>query len=115
MRHEVPLGVPDAFLYAEIDGARHAVVPALELDRIGALEGIESHAFEEFGYDRLVAEGLGKEDVRAQVYVNACHSLGIESAGVPAAFPLAVAESLRGAGIRVAPEQAIFDNRRRAK
>ena len=34
MRHEVPLAVPDAFLYAEHDGRRFAVVSSLEADRI---------------------------------------------------------------------------------
>jgi Xaa-Pro aminopeptidase len=115
IRHEVPLGVPDPFLYVEVDGARHAVVPALELDRVGGLGAIEAHAFEEYGYDELIARGLGKEDVRAEVYGNACRALGVESASVPDGFPLAVAERLRDARIRVQRDQALFDDRRRVK
>ncbi len=115
IRHEVPLGVPDPFLYAEVDGARHAVVPALELDRVGALDRIEAHAFEDYGYDELIARGLGEEDVRARVYRNACGALGVESARVPDGFPLAVADRLRDAGIGIAPDQALFDDRRRVK
>ena len=38
MRHEVPLLVPDPFLYVERDGSRHVVLTAFELDRIRALE-----------------------------------------------------------------------------
>ena len=34
MRHELPLVVPDPFLYAEVGGARHAVVSSLEQPRI---------------------------------------------------------------------------------
>ena len=34
LRHEVPLGVPDPFLYLEHDGARHVYVGAMEADRI---------------------------------------------------------------------------------
>ena len=34
LRHEVPLGVPDPFVYLERDGARHVYVPSMEADRI---------------------------------------------------------------------------------
>jgi Xaa-Pro aminopeptidase len=114
LRHEVPLGVPDAFLFAEVDGARHVVVPALELERLEALD-VAAHAFEEYGYDELIARGLGKDEARAELYANACRALGIESASVPDAFPLAVAEHLREARIRLTADQALFDDRRRAK
>ena len=46
IRHEVPLGVPDPFLFLEVRGARRAVVWALEVDRIAGLGGLEAHAFE---------------------------------------------------------------------
>ena len=35
LRHEVPLGVPDPFLYAEKDGAKH-IVDRLDGDRRGS-------------------------------------------------------------------------------
>jgi Xaa-Pro aminopeptidase len=115
IRHEVPLGVPDAFLYVEVDGVRRAIATALELDRISALDGIEAHAFEEYGYDELIAEGLSDDAVRSEVYANACRAFGIEAAIVPDGFPLAVAERLRVAGIRISADQAAFDDRRRVK
>ena len=34
LRHEIPLTVPDPFLYAERDGVRHVVVHSLEASRI---------------------------------------------------------------------------------
>ena len=34
LRHEVPLGVPDPFLYVEKDGVRHIVVGSMEMPRI---------------------------------------------------------------------------------
>ena len=37
LRHEIPLDVPDPFLYAEVDGARHVVVASIECGRIAAL------------------------------------------------------------------------------
>ncbi|TML66488.1 MAG: hypothetical protein E6G14_14960, partial [Actinobacteria bacterium] len=115
IRHEVPLGVPDAFLYVEADGVRRAVVTALELERIRALGGIEAHAFEEYGYDELIAQGLDGDTIRGEVYANACKALGIEEAIVPDGFPLAVAERLREGGVRISADQAVFGERRRVK
>ena len=40
LRHEVPLGVPDPFVYLEHDGARHVYVASMEVDRIRGL-GLE--------------------------------------------------------------------------
>src|SRR4029078_12051386 len=37
LRHEVPLGVPDAILYAEKDGAKHIVTHSMEAVRLPAL------------------------------------------------------------------------------
>ena len=37
LRHEVPLAVPDPFLYAEVGGKRTVVVSSLEAGRIEAL------------------------------------------------------------------------------
>ncbi len=34
MRHEIPLGVPDPFVYLERDGAKHVYVGSMEVDRI---------------------------------------------------------------------------------
>ena len=52
MRHEIPLMVPDPFLYVEAGGQRHVVVSSLERSRLVALDsGLSVHAFEEFGYD----------------------------------------------------------------
>ena len=49
MRHEVPVLVPDPFLYAEKeDGSRLAASTSFEVDRIAEV-GIEAHPWEEFG------------------------------------------------------------------
>jgi len=37
LRHEVPLGVPDPFVYAEIDGLRIVVIGAMEAARVAGL------------------------------------------------------------------------------
>ncbi len=49
LRHEVPLGVPDQFLFAEVDGSRHVVVTSFEVDRIVGTGDVTVHALEEYG------------------------------------------------------------------
>src|SRR5262249_9398981 len=115
LRHEVPLGVPDQFLFAEVDGGRHVVVTSFEVDRIVVTGDITAHAFEEYGYDGFIAQGLSLDLTLREVFANACAALGIRAARVPDAFPLAVAERLRKAGVELAADQAVFDDRRRVK
>jgi Xaa-Pro aminopeptidase len=115
LRHEVPLAVPDPFLFVEQDGFRRVVATSLELERLQSIDGLEAHTFEEFGYDGLIARGLAFDEIRREVFAAACASFGVDAAVVPGQFPLAVAERLREAGIRVTAEQSVFDERRRVK
>ena len=39
LRHEVPLTIPDGFLYVEHGGSRHVVISGLEVPRIRELGG----------------------------------------------------------------------------
>ncbi|MGO9496733.1 MAG: hypothetical protein ACLQA5_08510 [Solirubrobacteraceae bacterium] len=78
MRHEIPLMVPDQFLYVEAGDERHVVVSSLERSRIEALgSGLTVHAFEEFGYDDLVSSGKDREDAVLEVLVRATESFGL--------------------------------------
>ena len=116
MRHEIPLIVPDPFLYAEARGERHVVVSSLERARIEALgDGLIVHAFEEFGYDDLVSSGTDRADAVLQVMVRAAGSLGLERAAVPSEFPLELADHLRAAGVELEVERELFETRRRVK
>ena len=58
LRHEVPLGIPDPFLYIERDGAKHIQINSMELPRLAALGLHELHPSEEYGIDDLIAAGL---------------------------------------------------------
>ena len=52
LRHEVPLGIPDPFVYADVDGQRVVAISAMEAMRVEALgTGLEVRALEEFGAD----------------------------------------------------------------
>ena len=116
MRHEVPILVPDPFLYVERDGARHTVSTSFEVDRITAIPGgPQAHASEEFGFDDLIAQGLPREEVDLGVVVNACKALGVEKAVAPPTFPIAVAERLWQSGIQVTSDRETFAARRRVK
>src|SRR3954452_5541372 len=116
MRHEVPILVPDPFLYVERNGSRHTVSTSFEVDRIAAIPGgPEAHASEEFGFDDLIAQGLPREDVDLGVVVNACKAFGVEQAVAPPDFPIAVGERPWQAGIKVTSDRATFASRRRVK
>ena len=116
MRHEVPIAVPDPFLYVERDGSRHTVSTSFEVDRIAAIPaGPRAHPYEEFGWDDLLASGLEREDADLAVAVEAAKALGVEEAVVPPSFPLALAERLREAAIEVRTDRETFASRRRVK
>ena len=92
MRHEVPLVVPDPFLYAERDSSQHVVASSFELDRIKAVAPhLELLPYEEFGLDDLYAQGLSRDEIELEVILRAARRFGIEKAVVPATFPLEVA------------------------
>ena len=88
MRHEVPVLIPDPFLYAEKDGKQLTASTAFEVERIKAA-GIDAHAWEEFGYDEMLAEGVPREEATwLRINLNACRAFGITEAVVPRTFPV---------------------------
>ena len=115
MRHEVPVPVPDAFLYLEHDGERHVVITPFEVERVQGHDGLQPHAVEQFGWDDLVKQGIPMEDVGLETAVRAVKELGIESAVVPTTFPVELADRLRAEGIEITPDRETFVQRRRAK
>jgi Xaa-Pro aminopeptidase len=116
MRHAVPLAVPDAFLYAEADGKKAAVVSSLELPRVAAaLPGIELLTPDRLGVDELLAGGMPAAAAALEVYGRALERLGIRAAVVPAEFPLELADHLRGRGVELRVDRELFEGRRWAK
>jgi Xaa-Pro aminopeptidase len=115
MRHEVPVVVPDPFLYLERNGERHVVITPFEVERVAAHDGLQPHAVEQFGWDDLVKKGIPMEEVELGTYVRAVRELGVEKAVVPASFPLELADRLRAAGIEITPDRETFVQRRRVK
>ena len=116
LRHEVPVAIPDPFLYAERDGARTVLVSSFEVPRIEeAGLDLEIVRPEALGIDDLVAQGLPYERIWLELVLAACRRLGIEDAAVPAAFPLELADFLRHRGVAVRADRELFDERRRVK
>ena len=116
LRHEVPLGIGDPFLYLEADGRRAVLTNVLEVDRIAAqAPELERLLGEQLGRDELIAQGLSFEQIDRELFLRAVRELGITAAVVPPAFPLAVADRLRAEGIELTVDDELFVDRRRQK
>jgi Xaa-Pro aminopeptidase len=114
LRHEVPVAVPDPFLYYERNGSKLAVLSSFEVDRLREV-GIEAHPYEEFGWDELVATGQPREEVDLELSLRAAKEWGVSSAAVPGTFPLELADRLRAAGIELKVDRDLLVQRRRVK
>jgi Xaa-Pro aminopeptidase len=116
LRHEVPLSVPDPFLYAEAGSKRSVVVGSMEAGRIEELGiGLEVLTYEDVGVDELLKRGLDAYTHEREMHLAACRRLGIEQAVTPTTFPLGIADHLRANGIELTADQRFFDERRRVK
>jgi Xaa-Pro aminopeptidase len=116
LRHEVPIGIPDPFLYAEVDGVKHIAIGAMEIARLAELGLFELHSTEEYGVDELRRAGdLSASEIRQEVSVRAVVALGITSAVVPESFPLWLADRVRAEGVELTVDGTFFDDRRRVK
>jgi Xaa-Pro aminopeptidase len=115
LRHEVSLGVPDPFLYAEVGGVRHIAIGAMEIPRLAEVGDFQLHPFEEFGSDELIGSGRSYQEIQREIPVRAVKAFGVTSAVVPETFPLWLADLLREEGVEIAVDGRFFDERRRVK
>jgi Xaa-Pro aminopeptidase len=115
LRHEVPVAVPDPFLYVERNGSRYAFVGSLEIPRMHGLDGLQPVPLEELGIDELIAQGLKSEELDREIVLRACRRVGLEDARAPRWFPLDIADHLRANGIDLRVDADLFDSRRRVK
>jgi Xaa-Pro aminopeptidase len=115
LRHEVPVAVPDPFIYAEQTGARYAFVGSMEVPRLQELDGLRAIPLEELNYDELIDQGMRFFEIERELVVRACRRLGVADAVTPRTFPLEIADHLRANGISVSADGDLFDLRRRAK
>jgi Xaa-Pro aminopeptidase len=116
LRHEVPVVIPDAFLYAEKGDRRAVVLHSLEIPRVREdAPELEIVSLEQLGSDELFASGKQGWEIELELALRGCRELAIESAVIPATFPVGHADHLRANGIEVTVDRDLFDNRRRSK
>ena len=115
LRHEVPVPVPDPFLYVERNGSRYAFVGSLEIPRMRELDGLQAVPLDELGMDELIAQGLASDELDRELVLRACQRVGVDEAVAPRTFPLDVADHLRANGVQVRAHGQVFDARRRVK
>jgi len=116
LRNEIPLAVPDPFVYLERDGARHVYVGSMEAPRIRGLGlDLTVHTLEEIGIDELRAQGFGYYELSLEWVARSCVHAGLTSAVVPHTFPGGHLDRIRREGIELNVDQPTFDARRRVK
>jgi Xaa-Pro aminopeptidase len=116
LRHEVPVVIPDEFLYGEQGERRAVVLHSLEIPRVREeAPDLEIISLEQLGSDELFVSGKQGWEIQLELALRGCKELGIESAVVPATFPLGQADHLRANGIDLKVDRDFFDNRRRSK
>ena len=115
MRHEVPVAVPDAFLYVERDGRRVAVVTPSSCERIAAAAP-ESRRCARALRDRRAASPAGCPRRRRARGLHArLQRARRRRRGRACDFPLELADHLRANGIEVSVDRELFEGRRRSK
>jgi Xaa-Pro aminopeptidase len=116
LRHEVPVVIPDEFLYAEKGNRRMVILHSLEIPRVREeAPQLEIIPLEQLGSDELYSQGKQGWEIQLELALRACRELGIQGATVPPTFPLGHADHLRGNGIEIVVDRDFFDDRRRSK
>jgi Xaa-Pro aminopeptidase len=114
MFHEVPTGITDPFLYLENEGRRAATVSVLDASKVQGL-GLEILDPSALGTDDLIAAGVERLAIEAEISLRAARELGINAASVPPDFPVFLADHLRANGIELTVDEDEFMRRRRVK
>ena len=115
LRHEVPLGVPDPFVYLEVGGERHVYVVSMEAARLEELGGLNVHPTEELGVDELVQRNVPRYEAALELAVRACKAAGLTRALVPHTFPAGHLDRIRASGVELVVDFEHFAARRRVK
>ena len=117
LRHEVPLGVPDPFLYVEKDGVKHIAVGSMEIAAARASSAASSCTRpRSSACDELIAAGLSSAEVRRGDRARAVKALGIDERGRAGDVPaLARRPPPRRRGRADTSDATFFDDRRRVE
>jgi Xaa-Pro aminopeptidase len=116
MRHEVPLEIVDPFLFVARDGGPLVLTNSLEAERISKLlPEAELLLVDDLGFFELLSDGMPRDEAELETAIRAVRRWDIGEVVVPGDLPVAVADRLRGAGIRVEVDPRAVAARRRVK
>lgn len=116
MRHELPLAIVDPLLYIEAGERRAVLTSVVDEGRLAdELPELEILLPDELGRDELLAEGRPWQEIERELCLRAAAAVGARAALVPPDFPLALADSMRAAGVTLTPDDRFFEERRRRK
>lgn len=116
LRHEVPLEIMDPFLFVARDGQALVLTNSLEAERISrVLPDAELLVIDELGFYELLGDGMPRDEAELETATRAVRRWGIRDAAVAADLPVALADRLRDAGIRVEVDAGTVGGRRRVK
>ena len=116
LRHEVPLEIMDPFLFVARDGQALVLTNSLEAERISrVLPDAELLVIDELGFYELLGDGMPRDEAEFETATRAVRRWGIRDAAVAADLPVALADRLRDAGVRVEVDAGTVGGRRRVK
>jgi Xaa-Pro aminopeptidase len=116
LRHEIPLAVLDRLLFVARDGRVFVLTSSLEAERISrVLPDAELLLIDELGFYELLEDGMSLDQAELETAIRAVGRWGIQDAVVPGDLPVAVADRLRDAGVRIDVDASAVEGRRRVK
>ena len=116
LRHELPISIPDPFLYAEVGGQAYVMCTFLESAQITDVRpDAKLLDVDELGFYELLGSGLKRDELWLELTSRVAAATGVSEAIVDFEFPLGVAERLRADGISLTVDEAPFSIRRRVK
>jgi Xaa-Pro aminopeptidase len=116
LRHEVPIAILDAFLYAEMDGRTFIESSSLERDRLAqARPDAELIDVFDVGFHELLESGIPQDQVVLELVSRVVERIGVREAIVDFDFPLGLAERLRSDGVALTVDDDAIRLRRRVK
>ena len=116
IRHELPLEIIDPLLLVLRDGRPHVLTSQLEAARVReALPQAELLLFDQLGLFDLIDQGVDRDEAILQTVTRAVDRWSVEAAVVAPDLPVAVADHLRAAGVRLDVDRDAVEDRRRVK
>jgi Xaa-Pro aminopeptidase len=116
LRHEIPLAILDRLLFVARDGRALVLASSLEAERISkVLPDAELLLIDELGFYELLEDGMSLDEAELETAIRAVGRWSIRDAVVPGDLPVAVADRLRDAGVRIDVDASAVEGRRRVK